>query len=81
MLCTFVLFFFQVIRQENAPNKRAWWSSDFKIRKNFMLSRLYNPEHLSNILDSDISPKVWAVSGVLMRFLDSFEWGTRFIWL
>jgi len=44
-----------------------------------MLSGLYNPEHLSNILDGDVSPKVWPVSGVLMRFLDGFEGGTRFI--
>jgi len=46
-----------------------------------MLSGLYDPEHLSNILDDDVSPKVWPVSGVLMRFLDGFDWKTRFPWL
>jgi len=38
-----------------------------------MQSGFYISEHLGKILAGAVSPKVWPVSGVLMRFLDGFE--------
>jgi len=68
MLCTFVLLFFRH-SQWKRSKKRVCCSSDFIIRISFMLSRLYNPKTLSNILAGDVSPKVRPVSGVWMHFL------------
>jgi len=43
-----------------------------------MHSGILNLKPLSLFLDGGVSPKVWPVSGVLMRFFDGFEWQTRF---